>query len=370
MKLHPSRRQLVQALGATTLLSTAPAASAAFNNWPLVEGPSTPKLALGVAVLEPDSLREVKQLSVSHVLRAGPAQLPWQETELKAMMDTCKAAEVSLGNLMISGFPHTIYGRAGRDQEIENVQKSIRAAGKVGLPVVEYNFYAHRAMEGYYMEPGRAGSGYTAFDYDRMKNLGPKPEEGAHSLEEMWKNVTYFLKAVIPVAKEANVRMALHPNDPPAPISRGSGQIMGSLAGWKKLVDIVPSPHNGITFDCGVTREMGENPVEVCNYFMQKDCINHVHYRNVRVRKPHEKYTEVFIDEGQVDMSGVMRALVKGKYPRLINPEHPRALAVDKQDSKVTSGSFKSSYPGGGSYTGYAFNVGYARAMMQAALES
>jgi hypothetical protein len=51
---------------------------------------------------------------------------------------------------MISGFPHTIYGRAG--------------------------------------------SGYTAFDYDRMKNLGPKPKEGAHSLEEMWKNVTYFLE--------------------------------------------------------------------------------------------------------------------------------------------------------------------------------
>jgi mannonate dehydratase len=163
------------------MLSTAPTASAAFNNWPLVEGPSTPKLALGVAVLEPDSLREVKQLGVSHVFRAGPTQLPWQETELKVMMDTCKAAEVSLSNLMISGFPHTIYGRAGRDQEIENVQKSIRAAGKVGLPVVEYNFYAHRAMEGYYMEPGRAGSGYTAFDYDRMKNLGPKPEEGAHS---------------------------------------------------------------------------------------------------------------------------------------------------------------------------------------------
>jgi mannonate dehydratase len=62
--------------------------------------------------------------------------------------------------------------------------------------------------------------------------------------------------------------------------------------------------------------------------------------------------------------------LVKGKYPRLINPEHPRALDVDKQDSKVTSASFKSSYPGGGSYTGYAFNVGYARAMMQAALEA
>ena len=68
-----------------------------------------------------------------------------------------------------------------------------------------------------------------------MKDLPPLPNEGAHTLDEMWKNATYFLKAVVPVAKESNVRLALHPNDPPAPLSRGSGQIMGTLAGWKKL---------------------------------------------------------------------------------------------------------------------------------------
>ena len=153
------------------------------------------------------------------------------------MMDTAKAAGVTLGNLMIGGFPNTIYGRPGRDEEIEKVQQSIRAAGKVGLPVVEYNFYAHRAMEGYYYEPGSAATGYTAFDYERMKDLEPLPKEGAHTLDEMWNNVSYFLKAVVPVAKESNVRLALHPNDPPAPISRGSGQIMGTVAGWKKLVE-------------------------------------------------------------------------------------------------------------------------------------
>ena len=101
----------------------------------------------------------------------------------------------------------------------------------------------------------------------------------------MWNNITYFLKAVIPVAEESGVRMALHPNDPPAPVSRGSGQIMGTVAGWKKLIGIVNSPANGITFDCGVTREMGENPVEVCRYFGSRDRINHVHFRNVRVRQ-------------------------------------------------------------------------------------
>src|SRR2546429_2300952 len=90
-----------------------------------------------------------------------------------------------------------------------------------------------------------------------------------------------------------------HPNDPPAPLSRGSQQIMGSVEGWKRLISIVPSKSNGITFDCGVTREMGQDPVEVCRYFGSKDVINHVHYRNVRVQTPNEKYTEVFIEIGR-----------------------------------------------------------------------
>ena len=77
-----------------------------------------------------------------------------------------------------------------------------------------------------------------------------------------------------------------------------------------------------------------------------------------------------FIDEGQVDMFGVMRELVKGKYPRLIYPEHPRALDIDREESADTASVFKSTYPGGGSYAGYAFSVGYARAMLQAALDS
>ncbi len=64
---------------------------------------------------------------------------------------------------------------------------------------------------------GRGGAGLTGADYDRMKNLPPLPEEGAHTLDEMWANIAYFLKAVVPVAEKANVRLALHPNDPPFP---------------------------------------------------------------------------------------------------------------------------------------------------------
>jgi mannonate dehydratase len=266
---------------------------------------------------------------------------------------------------MIVGFPNAIYNRAEKDADIEKVIKSIRAAGAVGLPVVEYNWYAHRAMEGYFEETGRAGAGWTGFDYERMKGLPPLENEGAHTLDEMWANITYFLKAVIPEAEQAKVRLALHPNDPPAPLSRGSQQIMATIEGWKKLISIVNSPSNGITFDCGVTREMGGDPVEVCRYFGSRDRINHMHFRNVKVQKPYERYTEVFIDEGENDMFAVMKELVKQKYTRLIYPEHPRGIDYDRQQP-----NFKPQYPGGGGYAGFAFNVGYTRAMMQAALVS
>jgi mannonate dehydratase len=181
----------------------------------------------------------------------------------------------------------------------------------------------------------------------------------------MWANITYFLKAVVPVAQESGVRLALHPNDPPAPVSRGSGQIMGSVAGWKHLIEIVASPSNGITFDCGVTREMGEDPVEVCRYFGARDRINHVHFRNVRMQVPREQYTEVFPDEGDVDLFAVMKELVRQKYPRLLFPEHPRGLDVDREISPQPHAE-----PGAGGYAAFIFNVAYARALFQAALAS
>jgi len=315
--------------------------------------------------------RRIKQLGVNWVLSNG-GPIPWEESRLKEQVERFKGYGLTLGNLMIAGFNNAIYARPGRDEDIEKVIASIQAAGRAGLPVIEYNWYAHRAMEGYFEETGRAGVGLTGFDYERevdsdgtktkFKDLPPLPTEGAHNLDEMWANITYFLKKVIPECEKAGVRMALHPNDPPAPISRGSQQIMGSVEGWKKLIEIVKSPCNGITFDCGVTHEMGQDPVEVGRYFASRDRINHVHFRNVKVVKPYERYSEVFIDEGENNMFAVMRELVRNKYTRMIYPEHPRALDYDRERGRIGG------YPGGGGYASYAFQVGYARAMMQAAL--
>jgi mannonate dehydratase len=329
--------------------------------WPIDEGTDTPKLCIGISSNASEAeMRKVKQIGINHVLMGG-GKMPWTESNLRATLDRFKKNGLTVINMMIGGFPNAIYGREGRDEEIKNLQASLQAAGAAGLPVVEYNFYADRLMEGYYKKDARGGATWTAFNYEGVQNLPPKPEIGKHTAEELWDNLTYFLKAVIPVAEKAGVRMALHPNDPPVPVSHGSDQIMATLADWKRLIEIVDSPSNGITFDCGVTREIGEDPVAVCRYFGSRDRINHSHYRNVIVETPRLKYSEVFLDEGQVNMFEVMKELVRLKYNHGLFPEHPRGL--DNDIGKHVNG-----YPGGGGYTALTYNVGFAHAMKLAVL--
>ena len=413
-----SRRRAIQTAAVAALAPPLPAlAAASAKSWPIVEGPDTPKICLGggdgggpmpqppqtpgAAPAQPGAqgrggrgggggganqqagYQRIKQLGVNYIIGGGGGGFPWTAEAVSASIQRAREAGLTLYNMMVNIPATIIYNRPGRDADIEKVVASVQAAGKAGLPVVEYNFYAHRAMEGYFEEVGRANSGATGFDYERevmiddngrvvqeggrkvkFKDLPPLANEGAHNLDEIWNNIAYLLKTVIPAAEKANVRMALHPNDPPAPVSRGSQQIMGSLKGWKHLIEIVNSPANGITFDCGVTREMGEDPVEVARYFASRKRINHMHFRNVVVIKPYERYTEVFPDTGMVDMFGVMKEIVKNKYSGTIYPEHPRAMDYDRERGRIGG------YPGGGSYTAFTFNVAYTRAMLQAALES
>jgi mannonate dehydratase len=369
MKSDFSRRAMLWGMASAAFTSTSLHAQQSEKKpWWLGDGmpqenSTTPKIACQIDLrhLTDEAMRGIVQMGVYHVLANGPS-LPWQASQLQQSIDQLKAGGLVLGNLFLGGFPNVTYGKPGRDEEIEKVKASIEAAGKVGIPVIEYNFYAHRATEGYFEETGRGGAGLTGADYDRMKGLPPLPEEGTQTLPAMWANITYFLKAVIPVAEKANVRLALHPNDPPFPLSRGSQQIMGTVAGWKHLIGIVDSPSNGITFDCGVTREMGEDPVAVCHYFGSRDRINHVHYRNPHVMTPYVKYVEGFIDEGDVNMLAVMRELLKVKYSREIFPEHPRAFDYDRVRGPIHG------YPGGGGYAGNLYDVAYAKAMLQAAL--
>ena len=157
-----SRRRFMERVGATALAGSATVATGgrlARAERRQASGRETPKICMGLSSRASDSdMRRIKQLGVDHVLMGGPA-IPWQESALRDIMNTFMAGGLKVCNMMISGFPNTIYGRPGRDEEIAKVNASISAAGKAGLSVVEYNFYAHRAMEGYYEVIGRAGAG-------------------------------------------------------------------------------------------------------------------------------------------------------------------------------------------------------------------
>jgi mannonate dehydratase len=365
-----SRRAVMQAAvaAAATPLGAAAAQRSDItpSNWPPVIGPNLPKICVSGGRNDAH-LRQIKQLGVDYILGGAPG-FPWTEESLRAVMDRAKAAGITVINLMIREPVEAIRGAANANDTIDKFIQSIRVAGKVGLPVIEYNFYAHRLIEGYYEELGRAGAGMTAFTYDRVKDLPPLPEKGTHTKAQLLKRAEHFLKAVVPEAEKAGVRLALHPNDPPALMSRGSEQLMATLEDWKRYLNLVKSPSNGMTFDCGVTRELGEDPVAVCRWMGERDQINHVHFRNVKVRKPNVDYTEVFLDEGSVNMYAVMRELVRLKYHFGLYPEHPRALDIDRNRPDGIIGGYAK--VGGGGFVGEVYNIGYTKAMLQAVLSA
>lgn len=361
-----SRRHLIQAAGVAALAAATPdsAEAQALKNWPPPLGEDTPKIVVGGGG-NTERLRLWKQVGLDYIMGGGFGRPPWTADSIKAGMANAEAAGLKVLIAMHGGMNDIIHGGPNRDKEIEDWIKSIRAAGEAGLGVIEYNFYAHRLTEGYVEEIGRGGSGYTAYDYTKSKDLPPREGGGTHTRAEQLKRAQYFLEAVIPECEKAGVRMALHPNDPPVPLSRGSEQIMDTFAHWKDYLDLVKSPANGMTFDCGVTRETGEDPVKAARHLgRDRDCINHVHFRNVIVRTPYVDYTEVWLDEGYVNMFAVMRELVEQKYPRSLYPEHPRAIDLDRN----AEGGIRSQYPGGGGTAAQIYNIAYTKAMLQAAL--
>lgn len=337
---------------------------------PAATGTSGIKIGMALRSLSDDFLRFLKQLGVEWVSAPGlgaPQHLPkshvppagrppaavsaaWKEADVLALKRKIEGAGLRLGNLALGGVPNVIRGTSERDRDIENVRQSIRVAGRLEIPVLEYNFYGLRASEGYYLTEGRGGAHMTAFDNNNVKNAPPLSDLGRQSEDEMWARLTYFIQAIAPAAEEAGVRLALHPNDPPVAVFRGVAQPVGSIEGLKRLVGIVPRPVNGITFDTGVTAEMGGDVAGLIRYFGSRDQINHVHFRNVKVVAPREKYTETFIDDGQTDMLLAMKTFREIGYSRMIVPDHTPAIDGDTQDW----------------YAGWAFAFGYMKALLKA----
>ena len=249
-------------------------------------------------------------------------------------------------------------GLPGRDEQIDNWCKTLRNMGAAGIPVLYYTFTL-RSAGGYGLRtsrttPGRGGARVTSFDYDLIKGATqdywdpPVADSVETTDEQMWDHVTYFLQAVIPVAEQAGVRMALHPDDPPISPIAGVARIFRSHAALQRLIEIVPSDSNGLNFCQGTVSEMPENVLDAIRYFGSRDKIFYVHFRNVTGPVP--QFAETFIDEGHVNMLEAMRAYKEVGFDGPMVDDHVPQVVGGSSDNRSS----------------HAYAIGYMKALMDA----
>ncbi|MEP6595752.1 MAG: mannonate dehydratase [Ginsengibacter sp.] len=288
---------------------------------------------------------------------------PYEEKSVAAVKEAWK--KVGLNFNVVEGPPSlgekTKLGLEGKDEEIENFITLMKSLSKAGVDVICYNWMP---VIGWYRTDnarlGRGGALVTAFDYEVIKNA-PLTPYGVVTKETMWKNLEYFLKAVIPEAEKVGMKLAMHPDDPQVDSIKGIARIMTSVDNFKKLVDLVPSLSNGITMCQGNFSLMGADIPTTVNYFGQRKLIHFVHFRNVQDlsdKTPSIKFTETFHDEGQIDMYRAMEAYYNVGFKGPIRPDHVPTMAGDSN-----------SFPGY-STIGSLFAWGYIKGLMEAVQKS
>jgi len=214
--------------------------------------------------------------------------------------------------LATSGLEEIKRGIPGRDEKIARLLNALQAMGSAGIPILAYNFkLLNSKLLRSAPTPGRGAATYISFDYDEYLKKPAKPVDPPLSEDRMWDNISYFLKAMVPVAEQSGVRMALHPDDPPVPHGipalAGAAHIASNFDQFRRIFGIVPSPSNGMLFCQGCVTEMqGVNVYDAIREMGAIDKIVMVHFRNVRGEFP--KFEETFVDNGDVDMFLAMQA--------------------------------------------------------------
>ena len=290
------------------------------------------RLALGsIYELTDDKLVFAKQLGVEDIivhvpvdpsLARGPGYyelLPL--IRLRTKIESYGLRLVAIENIPSKWYMKVMLGQEGRDEQIENFCKTLENMGKARIPILGYNFSPTGVWRTCTDMPWR-GARVTSFDYELVKDA--PAELGKLNDKQMWDNFTYFLKKVVPVAEEAGVKLALHPDDPPVPSLAGIARIFRNVEAFKRLIDLVPSDFNGIEFCQGTFSEMGIDVIEAIRYFGSRRKIFYVHFRDVR-GNPY-KFHETFVDDGQTDMLKAMLAYREVGYDGVFIDDHvPRS---------------------------------------------
>lgn len=269
--------------------------------------------------------------------RAGDPDRLWSVEELATLKRQINAAGLHLEaieNFDPAHWHDVLLDGPRKAEQVENVKTILRRLGEVGIPVMGYNFsiagVAGRVTgpfaRGNALSVGMAGVDDTPVPRGMVWNMVYDPDAPPGVLpeidaEELWRRVEEFLKAVLPTAQEAGVKLAAHPDDPPVPRLRRQPRLVYQGGLYQRLIDIDPSPANMLEFCVGTLAEMTEGDVyEAVEQYSRQGRIAYVHLRNVTGKAPH--YRETFIDDGDVDIARVLSILQRNGFDGVVIPDH------------------------------------------------
>lgn len=298
-------------------------------------------------------LRQLAQLGVKHVC-IDPEGNPyeWTRDVLTRHVERLDRAGLVLDMVQLplpsSGIwkqhqsPGIVLGRPGeRDREIDGICRIIENLAGVGIGAAKYNFNI-LGIPRTEPERGRGGQVLSTFRADKTTDDDVLTEAGQVSADDMWERITYFLERVVPVAEANKVRLACHPHDPMTrPGYRGMEQrVLSSVEGLMRFVQTCESPYHGLNFCQGTVAEGMEDPraeiAEAIRWFGGRKKIFNVHFRNVRGKR--YSFTEVFPDEGDMDMAAAFKIYREVGYDGMIMPDH--VPHIDAESSFETAFAF------------------------------
>jgi mannonate dehydratase len=322
------------------------------------DDPTNVKLAhrLNARSISDDDLLFLKQIGLRWArLEFGTEQTPFE------VLRSTQRRFAHYGIRIFSGVHYSYrslkvqLGQPGRDQDIETYRTFLRDLGRLEIPLASYDF--HPANTYTTNEVERRGYIAREFNVSDFRNKVEKQRfERKYSAEEIWANYAYFINAVLPVAEEAGVKLALHPDDPPLAEMNGVAKLFVHYEGYRRAEQIAGNSRNwGLTFCVGTWSEggseMGKDVFEMIRAFGSRGKIFEVHFRNVSGPLPH--FVETFPDDGYMDMYQVMKALREVRFDGAAEPDHVPQLTGDSGIRRA----------------GTAYCIAYMRALLRRANE-
>lgn len=290
-----------------------------------------------------NDLRFFKQIGVDYadielsLIRGYAENGIFTREDLRAFVDRLDAAGLKIERANALG-PHSLNAYLHRpegQQEIDKLKRIGELLADAEIPVFgiqacQAELHCGGRRIGWTRQQGRGGYEYPNFSVQRAQADAPKPKYKV-TKDQLWKGLINIYKQVLPTVEGSKTVIAMHGNDPPLYEHLGSPQILCRFADFDRLFEEAPSQHNGITFCVGTRYESGEDIFAGIRRYGRQGKLFHVHFRNVRGTLPAQGgYSEVFIDDGDIDMSRVIRALDDVGYSGVIDYDHPMHITGDE----------------------------------------